>query len=141
MDRDLGPLERLHREPRAERRDPVGLFAITPQLLVEEDRRQLLDACIERYLPVRVPEESRVPQPRGQHALRVARDDLRLFRLHVDDGEERRLELAVLVDHREIVLVMNHRGRQHFLRQIEELDREVSSHDRRVFDEIRNLLQ
>ena len=61
--------------------------------------------------------------------------------LHVGDGEERRLQLAVLVHHRKVVLVVNHRRRQHFLGQLEELDREEAGDDRRVLDQVGHLLQ
>ncbi len=92
-------------------------------------------------LAVLVPEEPRIAQPRRQHALGVARDDLRLLRLHVGDRQERRLQLPLVVHHREVVLVMNHRRRQHFLRELEELDREVPGDDRRVLDEVGHFLQ
>ena len=39
------------------------------------------------------------------------------------------------------MLVVNHGGRQHFLRQLEELDREVTGDDRRVLDEIRDFVE
>ena len=113
-------------DPCRERRDAIGLLAIAAELLVEQDRRQPIDARLERRLAVLVPEEARVAQPRRQHALGVARDDLRLLRLHVRHGEKRRLQLAVVVHHREVVLVMNHRRRQHFFGQLEELDRECA---------------
>jgi hypothetical protein len=37
--------------------------------------------------------------------------------------------------------MMNHRRRQHFLRQFEELDRDVSRNDRRVLDEVGHFLK
>ena len=83
----------------------------------------------ERRLAIFVPEESRVAQPGRQHALRVARDDLGPFRLHVDDGQEHRLQVPLFIDHREEVLVVNHRRRQHFLGKLEELDRDVTRDD------------
>ncbi len=49
--------------------------------------------------------------------------------------------LPVVVHHREVVLVMNHRRRQHFLRQLEELDREVTGDDGRVLDQVGHFLQ
>ena len=36
---------------------------------------------------------------------------------------------------------MNHRRRQHFLRQLQELDREVPGDDRRILDEVGHFLQ
>ena len=108
---------------------------------MEEDRGQPVDARLERRLAILVPEESRVAQPRRQHALGVARDDLRLLRLHVGHGQERRLQLALFIHHREVVLMVNHRRRQHFLGKLEELDRDVPGDDRRVLDEVRHFLQ
>ncbi len=141
MRRGVGPLQRLGGDPGGERRDPLGLLAIASELLVEQDRRQPVDPRLERGLAILVPEESRIAQPRRQHALGVARDDFRLLRLHVGDREKRRLQPSLVVHHREVVLVMDHRRRQHFFRQLEELDRKVARHDRRVFDEIGHFLQ
>ena len=122
--------------------DALGLLAVGAQLLVKEDGRRaasMRDSSVR--LAVLVPEEPRVAQPRGQHALGVAGDDLRLLGLRVGDRQERRLQLAVLVHHREVVLVVNHRRRQHFLGELKELDREVPGDDRRVLDEVGHFLQ
>ena len=107
---------------------------------MKQDGRKPLDPRLERCLAIRVPEEPRIAQPRRQHALVVARDDLRLFRLHVRDGEKRGLQPVFLVHHREVMLMMNHRRRQHFLRQLEELDREMAGDDRWVFNQVRHFL-
>jgi hypothetical protein len=88
-------------------------------------------ARLERRLSILVPEEASVAKPGRQDTFGIARDDFRLLRLHVDDGEKRRLQLAVLIHHRKVVLVMNHRRRQHLFRQGQELDREVTRNGRR----------
>ena len=108
---------------------------------MKQDGRQPIDPRLERRLAILVVEEPRVAQPRRQHALGIARDDLRLLGLHVGDREKRRLQLAVLVHHREVVLVMNHRRRQHFLGELEELHRDVPGDDRGILDEVGHLAQ
>jgi len=79
-----------------------------------------IESGVERRLSILVPEEPGVAEPRRQDTFGVACDDLRLLRLHVDDGEKRRLQLAVLIHHREVVLVMNHRRGEHFVGQRQE---------------------
>ena len=72
--------ERLARDPLGERRDALRLLAVAAELLVEQHRVEPIEPRLERRLAIRVPEEPRVAQPRRQHALGVARDDLRLLR-------------------------------------------------------------
>ena len=55
---------------------------------------QAIELRFERRLLIRVPEELRVAQPRGQHALRVHADRARVVGLDVRDREERRHQLA-----------------------------------------------
>jgi hypothetical protein len=108
-------VECLARDPFGERRDTLRLLPVAPQLLVKEDGRKAIDPRFEPRLPILVPEKSCVAEPRREHALGVPRDDLRLLGLHVDDSEKGRLELAVFVHHRKVMLVVDHRRRQHFL--------------------------
>ena len=61
-------------------------------------------------------------------------------RLRVDDREERFLELALLVDHREEVLVVHERRRQHFVRQLEERAVEEAGDDAGILDEVGDFL-
>ena len=100
--------------------DALGLVAIAAQLLVKEHRVQPLEPRLERRLAIALPEEPRIAQPRGDHALGVLRDQPLVLRLGVDDGEERFLQLAAIRHHREIVLMVHQRGREHLLRQREE---------------------
>ena len=105
--------------------EALGLDLVAAGLLVEQDRVQPFDTGLERHLAVGLPEKLRVAQPRREHPLRVAADELGPVHLDVGHREEGRLQLAVFVHHREVVLVMDHRRRQHFLGQREELGRET----------------
>ncbi len=96
----VGFLKRVASDPFGKRGDAIRLLAIAAELFVKQDRGQPVDARLERRFPIRVPEEARVAEPRREHTLGIARDDLRLLRLHVGDREKRRLQLAVLVNHR-----------------------------------------
>ena len=102
-------------------------------------RRSIRDSSGD--LAIGFPEEPRVAQPRRDDALGVAGDGALVVRLGVDDGQERVLQLAVLALDRKVMLMMNQRRRQHFLRQLEELERERAGDDRRILDQIRHLVQ
>ncbi len=137
----VGLLERVVSDPPRQRRDAVGLLSIAAQLLVEKDGREAGDARPQRGLAVCLPEKLRITEPRGEDAFRVARDNLRLLRLRVRDRQERGLQLSFLVDDRKVMLMMNHRRRQHFLRQLQELDGEMARDDGGVLHEVRHFLQ
>jgi hypothetical protein len=92
-------------------------------------------------LAIRVPEERRVAQPRRDDALGVLRDLALVGRLRVDDGEERLFQRALVVEHREVMLVMDQRGRQHFLRQFEERTLEEAGDDPGILDEVGNFIE
>ena len=96
---------------------------------------------LERRLAIGLPEEPRVAQPRRDDALGVARDGALVVGLGVDDREKRVLQLAVLGLDRKVVLMVNQRRRQHFVGQLEELERERAGDDRRVLDQIGHLVQ
>ena len=87
-------------------------------------------------LAIGFPEEPRVAQPRRDDPLGVARDRPLVVGLGVDDREKRVLQLSVLALDREVVLMVNQRRRQHFLGQLEELEREGAGDDRRVLDQV-----
>ena len=125
MRRRLRLVECVAGDPCSQRFVSFDLLAVGAELLVKQNRRKPIDARLERRLAILVPEEPRVAQPRRQHALRIARDDLWLFRLRVGHGQECRLQLPFIVHHRKVMLVMNHRCRQHFLRELQELHREM----------------
>ena len=92
-------------------------------------------------LPIGLPEEPRIAQARRDDPLRVPRDGALVVRFGVDDGEKRVLQRAVLALDRKVVLMMNQRGRQHFLGELEELVRESARDDRWVLDEIGHFVQ
>ena len=133
--------QRLGGNPPGERRDPLRLLAIGPELLVEQQRVEPAETRFKGGLPVGLPEETRVPQPRRDDALGVARDGALVVGLGVDDGEERVLQPSVLSLDRKVVLMMNQRRRQHLIRQLEELEREGAADHRRVLDEIGHLVE
>ena len=83
----------------------------------------------------------RVAQPRREHPLRVAADEFGPIDFDVGHRQERRLQLAVVVHHREVVLVMDHRRGQHFLGQREELGGKHAGDHRRPLHQIRDLVE
>ena len=108
---------------------------------MKQQRVEPAEPRFEGGLPVGLPEETRVPQPRRDDALGVARDGALGVGLGVDDGEKRVLQLSVLSLDRKVVLMMNQRRRQHLIRQLEELEREGAADDRGVLDEIGHLVE
>jgi len=94
---------------------PLGLVAVAPEPLVEDQRVQAVQPRLQGDLPVRVPEELGVAQPRSHDAFRVFRDQPLVGRLGVDDGEERLLQFARTGHHGKVMLVMHERRRQHFV--------------------------
>ena len=58
-----------------------------------------------------------------------------------DDGEKRRLQLSLVVHHREEMLMVDHRRREHFLGKLQELDGKVSRDDRRILHEVWHFLE
>ncbi len=136
-----GAAQGLAGNPGRQRLEAQGLALVAPELLVEEDRVEPVDAVGEPHAAIRLPEELRVAQPGGQDALGVAADELGPLDFHVRDREKGRLQPAVFVHHGEVVLVVNHRGRQDFLGQREELGREHPGDHRRPLDQIRHLVE
>ena len=97
-------------------------------------------AILELDLAVRLPEELRVAQSRRDDALGVLRDQALVRRLRVDHREERLLQLAGVVHHREVVLMMHERGGQDFVRKLQELALEEPGDDAGEFDEVGDLV-
>ena len=95
----------------------------------------------QRLLPIALIEELRVAQPRRQHALHVARDHVGLLGLHVEHRQEHRQQLALVAGDREEMLMVNHRRRQHFLGQLEELLAERARGDDRILDQVRHFFE
>ena len=120
--------------PSCQRLDALRLLEIAPELLVESNRPEPLDARFERNVAIGIPEETRITQPRRQHALVIARDRLLVDRIGVGHDQKGRLQPPGFVDNRKIMLMMNHRRRQHFFRKGEKFLREGPGHHRRVLD-------
>ena len=139
--RELRSAEHVGADPARELLHARGLLLIGAQLLVEQHRPEPLDVVGERLLAIRVEEEPRIAQPRGQHALHVSRDHVRLLGLHVEHGEKHRHQLALVAHDRKEMLMVNHRRRQHFFGQLEKFLREPARNHHRIFDQIRNLIQ
>ena len=118
--------------PPGEMLDAQRLRPVAAEPLVEQHGVEAWQMLLESGLPVRVPEEPRIAQPRDEHALEIARDRLAVVRLGVDHRQERRQQLARLVHHGEEMLVVDHRGRQYFVGEAQEFRGECARHHRRV---------
>ena len=91
---------------------------------MKQQRGEALDARFERRPAIGLPEKSGIPQPRRDDALGIPRDRPLVVRFGVDDRQKCVLQSPVVAFHRKIVLVVNQRRRQHFLRELEEFERE-----------------
>ena len=101
---------------------------------------QPIEPRLQFRLPVALPEEPRIAEPPGDDALGILRDDALVFRLGVDDGQERFLQFAVLGDHREVMLMVDERRREHFLRQRQKGAIEEPCDHGRILDEVGDLV-
>ena len=121
-------------QPARQLGDALDLVGDGAELFVEDDLLELLRLLLERDLEVLLPEEARVAQPRGEHAL-VARDDRRAAVVGVDVGgaDEVRRELARAVAHDEIFLVDARGELDHFLGHVEEIGVERAEQRHRPF--------
>ena len=133
--------ERFPGDPFGQPLDPFRFLLVRSELLVKQQRRETSDLGFERRLAIRFPEEARVAQARADDPLGVAGDGPFVVRLGVDHREERILQLPVVALHRKVMLMVDERCRQHFVRQLEELGRECSCDDRRIFHEVRHFLE
>ena len=134
-----GPAEDLAGDPLRQLRRPFRLGPVAAEPLVEEQGVEAIEPVLEPQPPVRVPEEASVAQAGHEHPLGVAGDPRDVVARHVGDGEEVRQEPSVGVDHREVVLVVHHGGREHLVGQIEELPRKRAGHHGRVLDQVGHL--
>ena len=112
--------------------DPLELGA---QPLEKGAPAQLLQPRAERDLAVLVEEELAVGKARAQDALVASAAYRGVAHLGVRDRHECREELALLVLHREILLVAAHFGDEHFRRQLEEFLLEISCDAERLLDQ------
>ena len=119
----------------------LRLVVLRAELRLERHALQRFDVRGQRLLPVRLVEERGIGQARTHDAL-VARDHLRrVAALDVGDRDEPGHQLPLCIAHREIPLVLLHRGDQHFGRQFEELRVESSRQRDRPFDQARDLVE
>ena len=109
---------------------------------MEHALRQLGQAQGERRLAVLIPEESRIGEPRLQHAL-VAGDDhlAAVARRHVGNEEETGRKNPLGVAAGEIFLVRPHRCGQHLGRQIHERLVDGPHQNHRPFDQSDDLVE
>ena len=117
----------------------VRFGAVAPEPLVEQERVEPFEPVVKPARPVGVPEEAGIAQPCHEHALGVARNAGDVVARGVGHRQEVRQQPAAGVDHREVVLVVHHRGRQHFVRELEELLRKAPGHHRRMLDQVGHL--
>ena len=103
---------------------------------MEHDLLELCRLLLERHLEVRLVEEARIAQPRGEH-LAVALDDLRaaIDRLDIGGADERVRQLARLVAADEIFLVHPRGELDHLGRDVEERGVETAEERHRPFGE------
>ena len=137
----VGRAEHVGRDPAGQLLDPERLGAVAPEAPVEEHRVEARQERLERRAAILVPEEARVAEARHERALEVARDDPRIDGLGVDHGQERRQQTAVVVHHREEVLVVDHGRREHVLGELEELGPERAGDHRGILDQVGDFLQ
>src|SRR5262249_7817943 len=78
-----------------------------PELPVKQHRPEPFDAGLQRRLSVRLPEEPRVTQARGDDPLGIAGDRSLVVGLGVDDREKRVPQLPIVAFDRKVMLVMD----------------------------------
>ena len=107
---------------------------------MEHDLRELARLLVERDAQILLPEEARVGQSGGKHAL-VARDDAQaaVGRLDVGGADERRGERAVGIAQHEIFLVGARGQLDDFGRHVEEIGVEPAEQRHRPFGQARIL--
>ena len=102
------------------------------------ERRGAVD---QRALAVGVPEIAGVGQPRAQHALVAGAHALRLGAVEIGDGDEVRQQLAVGIQHMEVLLVVAHGGDQHRRRHFQKTRVERARDCYRPLHQRRHLVQ
>ena len=145
LGRELGIRADLGREHPRDRDEPLHLVAdrLRPlaELRLEHDPRKLLVPHRERLLPILGEEELRVGEARRDHVLVALADDRGV--LH--DGRHHRREavreLAGLVLHREVALVVAHRRDDDLLRHLEERGIEAARHADGILAEMDHLAE
>ncbi len=122
--------------------DPAGKLPETHDLFVggaeegmEDDLLEILDAPLQGDLPVRLEEEPRVGEAGADHLLVSPSDDRRIAGQGVVDRQKVGEKLSLLVHHRKIFLVGDHRGDEDLPGKLQVFPIETPADDRRVFGE------
>ena len=134
-----GPAEDIAGDPLRQVRRPLRLGPVAAEPLVEEQGVEPVEPVLEPLRPIRIPEEARVAEPGHEDALGVVRDAGDVVSRRVGDGQKVRQQRAAGADHREVVLVVHHRGREHLVRELQELPRIGTGDHRGVLDQIGHL--
>ena len=130
------------REPCGNRAHALHALKLGAELVVINDRGELLDTLGQRGLAIGVEEELRVGQARAHHAFVAFNDRSRVRRRHVaDDQEPVRKRAGFRVEQREVFLVQPHGQDQALLRHLQEPGLECADIDCRRFDQCRDLIE
>ena len=87
---------------------------------------QQLDAFPQRVFLIRLPEKTRVVEPRPQYTLMSMPDDALRITISIQHRQKIGGQLAIRIFHRKILLVVTHDRDQYFLRQFQEFRVETS---------------
>ncbi|CDN41610.1 hypothetical protein BN871_AI_01210 [Paenibacillus sp. P22] len=121
--------------------DPADLVRYRAELFVIDDIFQLAESFGDRQLLVFVIEELRVGQAGSEHLLVAFGDVHERDGIPVAHRHEVGQQLAAAVQHREVALMLPHRGDQHLLRNFQEGGVERPEQHGRRFDEEQHFLQ
>ena len=117
------------------------LFIHRAEPLLKHDRVQLLTMLCERFLPILVKEELRVRKPRAQNALVAVRHHVEMLSAAVAHGDKDGQEPSVRRLHREIALMVAHRGNDRLGGQSEVFLLKGAAERRRVLHKVQHLLE
>ena len=121
--------------------DAFGLVEDRAELLLEDDGAQLLAAFRQAVLAVGGVEEGGVRQARANHLLVAGNHPGRVAAVDIGHGDEQGHELAGVVHHMEILLVLPHGGDQRLRRHVEKTGLEAPHQGHRPFIEGGHLVQ
>ena len=123
------------------RDDTLRFLMQAAEFLVERHRQLFRHAIDQRGLAIFIEEELGIGQPRRQNPLVPFANQLHVRQLHVGDGEEIRQQRALLIDQREIPLMLLHGGHEDFFREREIMRLEGTQNRQRRLHHIDGLLQ
>ena len=111
------------------------------EAFLKHDRLQLVPMLRECLLSVLVKEELRVSQSRAEHPLIAVLHDVKMLPAAIPHGDEKREQFSSCVLHREVPLMVAHRGNHSLGWQLQIFILEMTAQSSRILDEIRYLLQ